>query len=128
MSIVSKALPLTGMEGATGSAGACFLVAVEPFEHRRQIGDDVTDLQFDRVNSVLALRAIPHELLCSSLLTDTFDHDPDRFEIGTLGRMWNVSRQHPHAALGDVHTLDPIVGHQVDVHGPPVLVEPLLVG
>src|SRR5699024_8025949 len=84
MSIVSKALPLTGMEGATGSAGACFLVAVEPFEHRRQIGDDVTDLQFDRVNSVLALRAIPHELLCSSLLTDTFDHDPDRFGIGTL--------------------------------------------
>ena len=100
-----EAQPFPGWSVPQFSQVRACLALVEGVEQRREVGDDVADLHLDLVDHGVAFGAVPPEALQRALLTDPLDDEPDRPGLGTLRRMRQVARQHPHLALVDV---DPV--------------------
>src|SRR5262249_31991945 len=124
----TRASALTRVDRAERGAHVRGLVGVELLERRRQVLDDVADLELYLVDEAGAVRAVPLELLERPPLADPLDPRADGANLGTLRGVRRVAGQQPGLALADVHSPYPAVDHDVDVDVALELVEPLLVG
>src|SRR5690349_4700757 len=86
------------MHGAAVVALADGLVSVELLEHRRQVDDDVPHLQLDLVQEVVAVQAVPLELLqhpSSRMRSITTPTEPGSGRCGECGVLRGSSHISP---------------------------------
>src|SRR5579875_1835315 len=113
--------------GAAGAAGAILLVAEEAIEDRRELADDVLELEALLVELLPALPAIPHETVQLARPAPALYHQPHRVR-GPLGRVRDFGRQQKDFAFPDRQVDRFSVVADLEHHVALDLVEELLAG
>src|SRR6266536_3732519 len=77
------------------------LVAVEPFEERRQIAHNAVELHFRAMQQLMTILAVPLEPIHRALGARHFDNHADAAFLQSQGRMPHMLRQQKNLALFD---------------------------
>src|SRR5258708_16140539 len=89
------------MDGAARPAGAEFFAGVELLEQRRQVLDDVLELDLDAVHAAVAAEAIPFEGVDHALGPRALDDQAQAVRLRALRRMPDMRRREEQPALAD---------------------------